>query len=133
VTGGRVVAIAVIWAMAAGLMISNILDAPHAALLAACATAAVLVRPGQESDVANLPPPPYYRHPGAHGDLADLSWCVFDIDGAVSDRALVRVRALAVGTPRLAALRRVIDSCHHPSAHQVIGWLEIIKQEQGAM
>jgi len=132
-TGGRVAALAVIWALAAGLMISGTLDVVHSALLAACATAAVLVRPGdRESGVPSLPPLPIHRHAGAHGDLAGLSWRVFNADGVVSDWAIVRVRALATGTPRLDALGRTIDSCARPSARQVIGWLDVIKQEQGA-
>ena len=128
-TRGQIGAVAAIWAVTLLLAVLSVLDAPHAALLAACATAAAVLRPDQPSGVANLPPLPPPQHAGAHGDLADLAWRMYDVDGSVSDRPMVRVRAL---THDLPGLQAEIDSCRHPTSAQVLQWLDTIKKAQEA-
>jgi len=70
---------------------------------------------------------PYHTHAGAHSNLSDLSWTIIELDGTVSSRAVVRVRALADGVPALEPLCRTIDANPHPTPAQVIRWLDIIE------
>jgi len=124
----QITGIAIIWGVAVLLTLTSAIDIVHAALLAVCGSAAVLIRLGQPADTAALPPLPAPKHAGAHGDLSALAWGMFDIDGSVSSRPIARVRALADTRPDLQA---AIDNHPHPSAGQVIKWLDAIEKAQG--
>jgi len=123
----RVIALVVTWIVAIVLILTRTLDAPHALVLAACASGLTILWPDQPSDIPALNTPPYRTHAGAHRDLSDLSWTLIDLDGRVSDRAMARVRVLADGTP----LAQTIDSQGRVSPAQVLKWLDIIDSAQG--
>jgi len=123
----RAVTIVIAWLVAAGWALTRVLDVPHAILLAAIATALVVVWPRELPDVARLEPLPFRTHAGARSDLSHLSWMVLDRDGAVSPRAVARVRALTDGRPSLDRLRSSIDATSQPTVVQVSQWLDIIE------
>jgi len=125
-TKPKITGVIVIWVVACVLTVTGALDPAHAALLATCGTAAVFVRFDQPASLPLLPSLPLPKHAGAHSDLSGLAWGMFDIDDAVSDRPVARIRALAPD------LQDEIDSCPHPSVGRVKRWLHTIEQTQGA-
>jgi len=125
----QIISVVAIWVVAGVLIVTGAIDPAHAALLAACISAAVFVRLDQPAESPILPSLPTPKHAGAHGDLSAMAWGMYDVGGSVSSRPLARIRALAAGLPNLQA---AIDSCPHPSEAQVKGWLKIIERAQGA-
>jgi len=123
----RFVAVVVAWVIAAVWAVFRMLDAPHSLLFAAVATAVIVAWPRYQADIPLLEPLPFRTHAGARSDLSHLSWIVLDRDGAVSPRAIARVRAVTEGRPSLDALRDTIDTTSHPTVTQVTKWIEIIK------
>jgi len=85
-------------ALAAGalLALTGAVDVLHAALLVVVvATATVLWRRLDDGDEAPWPDVLEDRREGARNDVSELGWATFTRSGAVGDRVLRRVRALA--------------------------------------
>jgi hypothetical protein len=89
---------AVLPALAAvGLLgLTGVLDLLHAALLVVVVTAVTLLwRRLDDGDESPWPDLPVDRREGARNDVSELGWATFTRSGAVGDRVLRRVRALA--------------------------------------
>jgi hypothetical protein len=83
-------------AACAALTVTGVLDLLHAALLVVVvATAVVLWRRLDDGEEAPWPDVPVDRREGARNDVSELGWATFTRSGAVGDRVLRRVRALA--------------------------------------
>lgn len=83
-------------AACAVLTLTGVLDLLHAALLVVAVTAAVLLwRRLDDGAEAAWPDLPQDRREGARNDVSELGWATFTRSGAVGERVLRRVRALA--------------------------------------
>jgi len=111
------------WVVALLLALTRVLDAAHAAQLAAVVTALAFVWPTTTDAVNGLPPAPNHSHAGERAEVSRLSWSAIDLDGNVTSRVVSRVLSLAGDDPSLEPLRHTIAATPHPTRSQVIGWL----------
>ena len=122
----RIVGIALIALGALALIVTQVLDAPHALILAGCGIAMIIVWPRDLPPAPRLPDMPHHSHAGARADLSYLSWAALERDGRVSRRVVTRILALTSGDPKLSAMRQTVEATRSPTPAQVFRWLDAI-------
>ncbi|WP_369372784.1 hypothetical protein AB1046_04565 [Promicromonospora sp. Populi] len=146
----RVVIVTVLVGLTAGgLVLWNVIDPGHATAAVALACALAVVWSATDDETAD----PEWTHldvtarAGGRHDVSDLGWSVFGRDGRVTDRVVLRIRALAATRlrahgvdpadpaarpeiERLLGVRvlRQLSSTLPPTARTVQTWLDAIER-----